>query len=71
MGYTTFLKESKLFTIRTGGSFQTTANEVGDNYIDLMVGGMISHEKTTLTTWTRWTRCRMRLPSNAKKAILW
>lgn len=28
-----------------GAYFQTTVNKTGDNYIELMVGGMISHEK--------------------------
>lgn len=47
-----------------GGYFQTTVNKAGDNYIDPLVGGMISHEKTTLTTWTR---CRVRLVHNIFK----
>lgn len=47
-----------------GGHFQTTVNKTADNYIDPVVGGMISHEKTTLTTWTR---CRARLLCNIKK----
>lgn len=54
MGYLTSSKNpSRLPCKAPGAYFQTTVNEVGDNYIDLMVAGMISHEKTTLTTWTR------------------
>lgn len=47
-----------------GGYFATAVNKMEDNYIDPMVSGIISHEKTTVTTWTR---CRARLLRNIKK----
>lgn len=68
MGYMTSLKNPSCVPCKAqGGYFQTTVNKNGDNYIDPLVGEMISHEKTTLTTRTR---CRARLPRNIKKNIV-